>query len=181
MMDLNNTMLRSRFADLDHDYFNSLFQNHGGFVLLFDVTSKESFDRITDDGYVRIIRNRRKTTEDGENGIPYPAGQQRFGCILVGNKADLKTKREVSRDLAQWWADSQNIKYFELDTSKQWPINETVAELVRSTHRAQKWDEEDLDEEMEKRGKEAAAESSASDKKRTLSGGFQNVLKKLAS
>jgi GTPase SAR1 family protein len=182
MMDMNNTMVRSGNPDLSQEFLQPLFQNSGGFVLLFDVTSRASFDRITGDGYMRIFKNRRKTTEYGPSGIAaYPAGRQRFGCILVGNKADRESEREVRRELAQWWADSQNMKYFELDTYKQFPINEAVAELVRSTRRAQRYDEEDLDEEMESIEKEAAASvSPALKEKRTLSGSFQHALKKLS-
>jgi GTPase SAR1 family protein len=181
IMDLNNTMLRSGDPDLDEDYFNGVFKQCSGVVLLFDITSRKSFDLITQNGYLRTIRKRRQFTEDGENSMPYPAGHQRLGCILVGNKVDRKEKREVSRDLAEWWAESQNMKYIELDTSKQWLINDAMAELVRSTRRAQKLEQEELAGEMERRVKGAgAAEPSASNKQSKTPVGFQDISTKLS-
>lgn len=180
--DINNTILRGDDPALDYDYFQGVFKDCSGVVLLFDITSRKSFDHITQNGYLRVIMSRPKFTEDGETGIRYPAGQKRFGCILVGNKADLKDQREVSRDLAEWWAESQNIKYIELDTSKQWPINDAMAELVRSIRRAQKWDQEELDEEMEQKDKKArAADPSTSNKQGKMPADSEDTLKDTSS
>jgi GTPase SAR1 family protein len=177
-MDVNNTHLRTLNPwSLNRKFYLNVFQNYGGFILLYDITSKQSFDHIIDNGYKRILDNRKRRTAEGPDGIPYPSGLQRFGCVLVGNKCDREDQRQVDRDLAQWWADSQGIKFFEIDSQKQFPINEIIVEVIRSTLRAQEYDDDELDEEMERRQKDDAV--SDSKHKRTLSDSFQRVLKKL--
>lgn len=36
-----------------------------------------------------------------------------FSGVLVGNKSDLSTRREVQASVAEEWAQSQGMKYFE--------------------------------------------------------------------
>ncbi|KAF2277718.1 P-loop containing nucleoside triphosphate hydrolase protein [Westerdykella ornata] len=131
-----------------------------GVVLLFSLTDRSSFDKITKQDYLSIILARKRITEPSlrvPHQLRYPAGQQRFGCILVGNKLDLaKDGREVAKEVAQAWADSQGIDYFELDTNKQEPIEEAIRALIRSIQRAQRWDAQDLEEELEKMKQQAA-------------------------
>ncbi|KAH7112136.1 P-loop containing nucleoside triphosphate hydrolase protein [Dendryphion nanum] len=142
LIDADASLLRDPDPNFHSMFFVKWLYRADGIILLYDITSKTSFDHIIDDGYLNLIMSRR--THDTE-GIPYMCGAQRFGCVLVGNKADLAAeKREVSRELAQEWAQTHGIKSIELDTSQTGLINEAMTDLICSILHAEQRDVEDV-------------------------------------
>lgn len=59
---------------------NSIFQGTDGFVLVYDLTSKDSFDRL--DYWTALLREK--------------LGEQQLNLLLLGNKRDLEESRQVS-------------------------------------------------------------------------------------
>jgi hypothetical protein len=84
------------------------------------------------------------------------AGPARFGCTLVGNKVDLiesddSEKREVPKYLAEEWASMVGVKAFEVDRFDKSRLEDVLRDLVKSTNRAKRRDEEDLELVRERR------------------------------
>ena len=69
-----------------------------GFILLFDITNKESFEYVKNK-YNKIIKNKNKKE------VP---------ILLVGNIYDLKEKRQITFDDASDFAFSKKIEYIEI-------------------------------------------------------------------
>jgi GTPase SAR1 family protein len=160
MLDISSTIFRSSSSPLMPDAnniynvdLNTWIKNAQGVVLLFDITSRSSYDLLTENGYMHVIFQR-ATTYPG--GLPYLAGQERFGGVLVGTKVDLTARpatasdRKVSRQEAEDWAQIQGMKYFEVDTRHLEPVEEAMRALVRSIIRAKRRDGEDLKEVKER-------------------------------
>ena len=140
---MSSTVFRDDDATLSLDIFERFLEEASGVVLLYDVTRKSTFDCITSEGYLDIIRNRKQLCDD----VKLRTRMQRFGCVLVGNKLDLaKEKREVTQELAQDWGQSQGMMSFEVDTFSQEPINEVMKALVRSIKKAERLAKEDIEE-----------------------------------
>ena len=115
-----------------------VMQQANGVVLLYDITSQESFDYITTQGYMYVVGCRQSAREP-------PGG--RFGCVLVGNKLDLADqKREVSTEVAQEWADIQGFDFFEVDTYSQAALRPIFLSLVKSMAREEKREAEEAAE-----------------------------------
>lgn len=147
-MDLSLTTLRSGEENLHRAIFNGMISGADGVVLLYDVTSRASFERITNEGYMRVLLNR----EEKSKGIHHVTGIQRFGCILVGNKVDLAAeRREVNEEEAEEWAESQGFKYIELTSNEQTAILEAMKTLVRNITKAERRDLEDANMEMKRK------------------------------
>lgn len=154
LIDISSALIREQSETLDRFTFNMWVREAHGVVLLYDITSMSSFDRITNDGYVHVILRR---CEDSlrPDGLIYPAGGPRFGCVLVGNKADLAAeRRQVPKELAQDWADSQGMQFFELNSSDEAAIEEVMKALMKSIARAERRDAEDIEREKKKAEKQ---------------------------
>jgi len=86
----------------------------------------------------------------GRDGVQYPCGGERFGCILVGMKKDLadgkEGKREVQEEVAREWAESQGCRFWEVDKWSVEGIDELMRDLVRDVERKQRRDKEDIQE-----------------------------------
>jgi len=67
-----------------------------GFLLLFAINDKESFDTVKKK-FEKLKKNNKETSP----------------IILVGNKCDLEDKREVDKDTAMDYAKSIKAKYYE--------------------------------------------------------------------
>lgn len=169
LRDFNFTPLREGDPSISISFVREIFRAAGGFILLYDVNSYDSFQHITDYAYLFILDNRRVWAKEEpdpetaklppvwvdwrprtlEDGIFYPCGQQRFGCVLVGTKLDLaRQEREVGKDVAEAWADRYGMKHFELDTYSQEPINEIVQVVIKSSLREHKRDLQGLEAEV---------------------------------
>jgi uncharacterized protein YchJ len=87
----------------------------------------------------------RKTGDQGKmEGL-----KKRFGCVVVGNKKDLvngehgEEKREIDKEEAEQWADSQGFRGLEVSSNNREEVEEAVNALVRSVERAKRMDNRD--------------------------------------
>ena len=136
-----------------------------GIVLLYDITSRHSFDRVTNRTYMHVwdARNTvsRKTGDQGKmEGL-----KKRFGCVVVGNKKDLVTgeggedKREIDKEEAEQWAESQGFRGSQVSSNNREEVEEAVNALVRSVERAKRMDNRD-DEDSRNAGKGSGTQRS---------------------
>ena len=90
------------------------FKNSLGIVLVYDITSKESFESIKNKWYPDIIK-----LIDHHN------------IILFGNKLDLEYKRQVSKEEAQEFANKNNLIFSEISAKTDYDkIYSCFQELV---------------------------------------------------
>jgi GTPase SAR1 family protein len=129
-----------------------------GIILLYDITSRYSFDRVTKETYMRVWHARntvfRKTGDLGKmEGL-----KKRFGCVVVGNKRDLvngedgEKKRGIDKEEAEQWAESQGFRGLEVSSNNREEVEEAVNMLVKSVERAKRMDNRD-DEDSRAAGK----------------------------
>jgi Ras-related protein Rab-39B len=139
-MDISSTTIRNADATFSSDVFMDIFTRASGVVLLYDVASLNSFEHITNQAYMYVWMCKRYRGEVGSCEF-----------VLVGNKADvLQTKpnmREVDKELAEQWAQSQGMKHFELTTHNREQVQEAVYALMRAIKRARKRAEKERNEE----------------------------------
>ena len=88
-----------------------------GAMLVYDITNKESFELIHK--WLDDIR------ENNKMGI---------GKILVGNKADLISEREVSVEDGKKLADTLNCQYFETSAVTGQNVREALDEIAKITY-----------------------------------------------
>ncbi|KAH7063929.1 P-loop containing nucleoside triphosphate hydrolase protein, partial [Paraphoma chrysanthemicola] len=142
-MDLSSTTIRTADSTFSSDVFMDILTRASGVVLLYDVTNRGSFEQITNQAYMYVWMCKRYRGEVGNCEF-----------VLVGTKADvLRTtprKREVDRELAQDWAQSQGMKHFELSTHDRNDIEEAVYTLMRAIKRARIRSATERDEETYK-------------------------------
>jgi GTPase SAR1 family protein len=131
-MDLSSTTVRTADPTFRPDFFTRTLSRATGVVLLYDVTSLQSFEHITNQAYMYVWMCKRDMGDE--------VGGESCECILVGNKADVleaePERREVDRELAEQWAQTQGIKHFELTTKVRIQVEEATRELMRSIQRA---------------------------------------------
>lgn len=146
-MDLNSSVLRDSDPNLSTDFFESCLARADGIVLLYDITSRQSFDDVTDEAYMYAWLCR---CAEGAKGEKYLTGRQRFGCVLVGNKADLvkaePERRQVSKEMAEQWAESQGFRHFEVTSQSTNEVEDTVAAVIKSVKKSRRQDAEDIEE-----------------------------------
>ena len=109
----------------------SFLRNAEGVVIVFDVTSQESFDNVK--GWINSIKS-----NIGENVIP---------IIIVGNKIDMENMREISKEDGNKTASENGFKYFETSAKTGKGVDEAFKELVNQILDIQdKNDDEKVDE-----------------------------------
>ena len=96
----------------------STIQISDGFLIVFDVNVKSTFERVID--WINFIDERVNINEKV--------------LILVGNKID-KEEREVSSDEAKNFANEKNLKYFETSAKNGFGIKETFNELYQDVYK----------------------------------------------
>ena len=132
-MDLSSTVLRAHDPQLSTIIFESTLERANGIVLLYDITSSESFEKVTNEAYMYAWTCRKITRMEGED---LSLERQEFGCVLVGSKADIVKrdpgKRQVSQEMAEQWAQSQGFSHFEINTCARKEIQPAVEALARS-------------------------------------------------
>ncbi|KAF2686276.1 P-loop containing nucleoside triphosphate hydrolase protein [Lentithecium fluviatile CBS 122367] len=155
MLDLSLTPMRTQEEGFRSDIFEKQLLDSHGVVFLYDVTDKRSYDLITEHAYTLTYLSRRSETYAGK---PWPSGRQRFGCVLVGNKADITAKhpekREVSKGKAGEWASMHGWKSYEVSCYVREELEEVVRGLVESSKKAERRDAEDLQISVEERWRE---------------------------
>ena len=109
----------------------SFLRNAEGVVIVFDVTSQESFDNVK--GWINSVKS-----NIGENVIP---------IIIVGNKIDMENLREISKEDGNKIASENGFKYFETSAKTGKGVDEAFKELVNQILDIQdKNDDEKVDE-----------------------------------
>ena len=89
------------------------YRGSAGALIIFDITSKDSFDSI--DSWLHDIRE---------------YSRQDLVTILIGNKTDINDKRAVSYDEAYKYAQSRGISYFETSATTGENITEAISECI---------------------------------------------------
>ena len=109
----------------------SFLRNAEGVVIVFDVTSQESFDNVK--GWINSVKS-----NIGENVIP---------IIIVGNKIDMENMREISKEDGNKTASENGFKYFETSAKTGKGVDEAFKEIVNQILDIQdKNDDEKVDE-----------------------------------
>ena len=105
-----DTAGQERFKNIASQYYNG----GDGAILVFDITNKSTFERIS---YWLYELNQKKDLKE-------------LALVLVGNKIDLKDNRQVSSEEAQSFAKQNNIKYFETSAQENIGIDEVMNYIV---------------------------------------------------
>ena len=117
-----DTAGQERFRCLPKKYY----QNADGVLLLFDVTSEETFTSVSN--WMKDVKdNSNKTiTNDANN-------QSDISLYLIGNKID-KPDRVITREKAEEMARSLGMKYFEVSCKINMNIPEVMARMIMECH-----------------------------------------------
>ncbi|EFC40526.1 ras family small GTPase [Naegleria gruberi] len=114
-VDILDTAGQEEFYSLRDVYM----RQRDGFILVYDVTNRKSLDEI------RIFVEQVKRAKNTET-IPF---------VLVGNKCDLTSERQVSNTQGKNLAESLQIKhFFETSAKTGQNINECFEEIIRETN-----------------------------------------------
>ena len=92
----------------------SFLRNAEGVIIVFDVTSQDSFDNVK--GWINSIKSNL-----GEKIIP---------IIIVGNKIDMENMREISKEDGKKIASENDFKYFETSAKTGIGVDEAIKEIV---------------------------------------------------
>lgn len=99
-------------------------------MLLYDITSLQSFELVTNQAYMYACMC---------NRYMCPEGTRKYcDFILVGTKRDLVERdgREVDEELAEQWAESQGMGWFEVSCFDKEEVQGAVRELLRAVRRS---------------------------------------------
>ena len=91
-----------------------IYKDADGIILVFDVTSEDSFNQITD--WMEQIKNN--------------VSKEEVNLILIGNKCDLE-ERMVEKERGEEMAEKLNIKYYETSALTGQGINEAFEGLAK--------------------------------------------------
>jgi len=96
----------------------SYYRDSAGVLLLYDITDEQSFIDIKR-WYGDILKYLDPLTP----------------IILIGNKVDMKDKREVSEEKGKEWASSRNILFMEASGKEYELVEEAFIELCKSINK----------------------------------------------
>ena len=117
-----DTAGQERFRNVTKSYF----QSSHGLLVVYDITDKESFDKI------------KFWIENIKNNAPENAK-----LILVGNKCDLANERKVTIEDGENKARNYNIKFFESSAKDGTNVNELFFYLANEIYQNDKTKEKD--------------------------------------
>ncbi|KAF2714628.1 P-loop containing nucleoside triphosphate hydrolase protein [Pleomassaria siparia CBS 279.74] len=152
LLDVNSSLFHGPLdPNFNSTLYNDFLARARGIALLYDITSRKSYEDITTKGYWCVYQSRFHTAmvdPAAGNRVAFPCPRQRFGCVLVGTKKDLvrqdSGKREVDEEVAREWADSQGIPFFEVDTDVEVETEDAMRALVGDIRRKEERDAEDV-------------------------------------
>lgn len=140
LMDLSTSFLKPEHGTQPIEWAKQMFTEADGVVLLYDVTSLESFEFITDQAY-KFLWDCRKLKCAGDNEADEEE-REGFGCVLVGNKLDLvttgKRTRKFSQSLAEEWARTQGISSIEVDSLERRGPEDALKLLVTDVKKVER-------------------------------------------
>ena len=123
-LDITDTSGAEEFATMRDLYF----RNGEGFILVFSVTSRKSFDGLAT-FYQSIMEAKQK---------------QKVPLVIVGNKIDIDTERQISKEEGEELAEAMNCPYIEISTKTRINVELTFDTLVQQI---------DLERPVEKKSK----------------------------
>eukprot|EP00300_Choanocystis_sp_HF-7_P030925 c39940_g1_i1.p1 GENE.c39940_g1_i1~~c39940_g1_i1.p1 ORF type:complete len:198 (+),score=39.05 c39940_g1_i1:49-642(+) len=109
-----DTAGQERFRAMSSTYYRGAH----GIVIVFDITDKKSFEDVQ--GWLS------ETAKYAAEGV---------SKLLVGNKLDLGSSRQVSREEAESLAASNGMLYFETSAKTGQNVEEAILSLVRKVNR----------------------------------------------
>ena len=112
-----DTAGQERFRNVTKSYF----QSSHGLLVVYDITDKESFDKIN------------FWMENIKNNAP-----ENVKLILVGNKCDLANERKVSYEEGENYAKNLNIKFFEASARDGTNVKEFFFYLANEIYQDEK-------------------------------------------
>ncbi|CAD8209011.1 unnamed protein product [Paramecium pentaurelia] len=92
------------------------FKGAQGFVLVYDITSKSSFEHVED--WLESIKDNIDTNT--------------VSIVLVGNKSDLDELRQITKDQGQTLANKHNLNFFETSAKMGINLSEVFVSLARN-------------------------------------------------
>ena len=92
---------------------NEFYKECDVFVLVYDVTSRKSFENL--EFWIK---------EGKKSGLEKPV------TIVCGTKSDLSGKREIAESEGRSWASSKKFRYFEVSSKDGKGISEMFIEMV---------------------------------------------------
>ena len=119
-IELWDTAGQERLRSIPKKYYSK----GDGFLLLFDVTDRSTFDDIT--GWIKDIRSNRGTG-DQTNFEQRPSDEVLF---LIGNKIDNYKNRKVTKEEGESFAKKYNVKYFEISCKLGINIYEIFCDVI---------------------------------------------------
>ncbi|EDR23689.1 hypothetical protein, conserved [Entamoeba dispar SAW760] len=123
VIQVDNSSIKLEIYDTYVDEFVALRDQYikygDGFVLIYSITSKESFEEIKGI-YEEIYRVKHK---DKNEPIP---------IIIVGNKCDLENEREVTKEEGMNYADNINCPFIECSAKTNENINQIFETITRN-------------------------------------------------
>ena len=108
--------------------------SNGGFII-YDITKKESFQKI--DEWVKLFRER---------------SSQKSPIILIGNKSDLNDQREISEEEGRNKAEELNFSFFETSATEKKNIDEVFDEMIKQILKREEELKNEKENEPQKKG-----------------------------
>ena len=115
-----DTAGEERFKSLAMTYYRKAY----GILLLFDVTKKSSF--MACKNYLEEVRIN---------------SDKKCVIYLVGNKIDLVDERVITKEVAEEFAKSENIKYIETSAVKNMKVSEAFTTLLNDIYKVKQEDD----------------------------------------
>ena len=116
-----DTAGQERFRNVAKNYF----QSSNGFLLVFDITDKESFQKLNDFWMDQLNMHAPKKAKS----------------VLVGNKSDLAGQRQVSIEDAEKFAKDNNLKYYEVSAKEGTKVVELFFYLANEIYQSHTYEE----------------------------------------
>ena len=116
-----DTAGQERFRNVAKNYF----QSSNGFLLVFDITDKESFQKLNDFWMEQLNMHAPKKAKS----------------VLVGNKSDLAGQRQVSIEDAEEFAKDNNLKYYEVSAKEGTKVVELFFYLANEIYQSHTYEE----------------------------------------
>ena len=108
----NDTAGQERYSSITNKYL----RNTQGVILVYDITNKQSFDKIS------------------EWSEKLKSNNNKYSCVLVGNKCDLEKKREVTKEEGLEKSKELEMDFFETSAKEDININEMIDKIVNLTY-----------------------------------------------
>ena len=95
-----------------HSITNNFFRNSNGILFVYDITKHESFE-----GVINWVKEAEDIGDD-------------YQKILIGNKCDLDSEREVKEEEVEKFSNEKNIRYFETSAKNGTNLDEALSAIV---------------------------------------------------